>query len=412
MIGFSLQGNVSVGKDISLTGVVRDFKGAELTPVVLSDFLEKLQEQLVDDLCGERYSREDAKFCRAATKEREFITKAGTIKIRLVRVKPVDGGPSFSPLLRCLGVRKRQRYLDDVRRDCVELAVQLAYGRTAGEISVITGVGPSKSTIHAWLQEGGIVFGSVKPERQERLACAMADGTKVHGINRKNEVNILIGVSKGKTTLVSATVNRPWKETCEGVRADVVVSDGEPAIKTAIIAKHFQRCILHGVDYLGYALWKQEIPKEERKKAVRELSRILYTLRNSVAKHFSDGNMKRLKWRLAETEKELAAFSDELKANGFDAWQFVKNSANQMLTFAHLALKGVRVPWTTNLIERLMGEIAQRVKNMWARWSTRGLQNLLNILLLRYTDKKLYEKTWEKYVYPKNGKISIQLSIT
>ncbi len=213
---------------------------------------------------------------------------------------------------------------------------------------------------------------------------------------RKNEVNVLIGVSEGKTTLVSATVNKPWKETCKGVKADAVVSDGEPGLKTAIAAKHFQRCIRHGVSYLGYALWKQEIPKEERKKTVRELSRILYTLRNSVAKHLSDGNMERLRWRLKETEKELAAFSKELKANGFSAWQFVQNNANQMLTFARLALKGVRIPWNTNLIERLMGEIAQRVKNMWARWSTQGLQNLLNILLLRYTDKKLYEKTWEK----------------
>lgn len=412
MIGFSLQGNVSVGKDISLTSIVRGLREADVNPVIFSKILTDLQACLVDDLCGEKYSREKAKFDRAGTKERSFMTKAGKVTIKLVRVKPVDGGSSFSPLLRHLGVGSRQRYVNDVRKDGVELAHQLSYGRTECELRAITGNGPSKSTIHAWLQDAGSVFGMVKPVRQEILDCAMADGTVVHGIGRKNEVNVLIGVSEGKPTLVSATVNKPWKETCSGVKAKVVVSDGEPGLKTAIAAKHFQRCIRHGVSYLGYALWKQEIPKEERRKTVRELSRILYTLRNSVLKHFSDGNTKRLRWRLKETEKELAAFSKELKTNGISAWQFVQNSANQMLTFARLALKGVRIPWTTNLIERLMGEIAQRVKNMWARWSTQGLQNLLNLLLLRYTDKKLYEKTWEKYVCPKKGKVSIQLSIT
>jgi hypothetical protein len=51
---------------------------------------------------------------------------------------------------------------------------------------------------------------------------------------------------------------------------------------------------------------------------------------------------------------------------------------------------GVRIPYTNNLIERLMGEVAKRVKNRWMYWSTVGLENMLNILLFRYCDKRLY----------------------
>jgi len=48
-------------------------------------------------------------------------------------------------------------------------------------------------------------------------------------------------------------------------------------------------------------------------------------------------------------------------------------------------MKGVKIPYTNNLIERLMGEIAKRVKNRWAHWSTKGLQNILNFLLVGFS---------------------------
>jgi hypothetical protein len=37
---------------------------------------------------------------------------------------------------------------------------------------------------------------------------------------------------------------------------------------------------------------------------------------------------------------------------------FIKEYSNSMVVFAKLALKGIRVPWNSNIIERLMGEIA------------------------------------------------------
>jgi len=73
-------------------------------------------------------------------------------------------------------------------------------------------------------------------------------------------------------------------------------------------------------------------------------------------------------------------------------------------------MKGVKIPYTNNLIERLMGEIAKRVKNRWAHWSTKGLQNMLNFLLVRYTSREGYNKFWDDYVY-QNKFINIQLII-
>jgi len=80
------------------------------------------------------------------------------------------------------------------------------------------------------------------------------------------------------------------------------------------------------------------------------------------------------------------------------AAKFIRNSANYMITFARLAMKQILIPYTNNLIERLMGEIAKRVKNKWMHWSTKGLENLLNILLFRYCSKERYNRLKQRYL--------------
>ena len=54
-------------------------------------------------------------------------------------------------------------------------------------------------------------------------------------------------------------------------------------------------------------------------------------------------------------------------------------------------LEGIAIPWHNNWMERLMGEIAKRMKNKWMAWSARGAKNLLNLLLRRYVERERYE---------------------
>jgi len=71
---------------------------------------------------------------------------------------------------------------------------------------------------------------------------------------------------------------------------------------------------------------------------------------------------------------------------------------------------GEFVPLSNNLVERLMGEVAKRVKHRWMHWSERGLENLLNILLARYCNKHLYGVMKEMYL-SSNGTI-VSLAVT
>jgi len=71
---------------------------------------------------------------------------------------------------------------------------------------------------------------------------------------------------------------------------------------------------------------------------------------------------------------------------------FIMRNARFMVTFAELALEDVEIPYTASKIERLMGEISKRCKNKWMHWSTNGLRNILTIILVRYTEKRLYQR--------------------
>jgi len=79
-----------------------------------------------------------------------------------------------------------------------------------------------------------------------------------------------------------------------------------------------------------------------------------------------DGDVDRLRWRIDWAHGELKKLAGELVEMGLTgAAKFIRNSANILVTYARLTMKGVRVPYTNNQVERLMGEVAKRVKNRW-----------------------------------------------
>ena len=134
-------------------------------------------------------------------------------------------------------------------------------------------------------------------------------------------------------------------------------------------------------------------------------------LRNSVRKHLVDKDFERLNRRISWALLELKKLSRGLVLDGLDTVaRFVKNAANYMVTFARLAMKEVCIPITNNLIERLMGEIAKRIKHKWMHWSTKGLENLLNILLARYCNKRVYSEMKERYLSPNRTIVKIAIT--
>jgi len=204
-------------------------------------------------------------------------------------------------------------------------------------------------------------------------------------------------------------VNEDWKETAlqfKG-RADIAVSDNEPSLRNALLEKaaNYQACVRHCVGDVRFYLWNADLPKDQRKGIANKLIAILETLHNS------DKDFERLKWRIDWTLLELEVLSRELLLDGLDVVaRFIRNAANYMVTFARLALKETCIPFTNNLIERLMGEIAKRIKHKWMHWSTKGLENLLNILLARYCNRLFYDEMKERFLSPNTTQIKLAIT--
>ena len=70
--------------------------------------------------------------------------------------------------------------------------------------------------------------------------------------------------------------------------------------------------------------------------------------------------------------------------------------SDQVTTFAALALQGITVPWNSNVVERLMGTVSKRAKHKGMRWTTRGSQGLLTLLVTRAVEPRTHEQFWQR----------------
>lgn len=405
--------------------------------IELGSRLEKIQEAHINQLCGPRYTRNNtSRYARGGSRRRGIITELGPVNIGLHKVYDKETGSWFAPLLGLLGLKDRQRYCPDVRQSCADLAVKVSYGDASETYQHIhahaaapTGISPSpaRSSIHRFVQEAGPSMAQVnsayaqgQAERlktSDGLVVLQADGTKVHsntGKGKKNDARVVIARGEdGSKILLSSSVNNPWEEVSGQVgglglprERCVMVGDAEPAIHTSFrgCTAAYQLCILHVIRAVNFKLWKQgqgQMPSKTRLSLVRDLSSILFRLVGSVKKHLLPPNPARLRHRIGQALKALDSYAARLRQEGCDsAASFVSRSAQPMIVFARLALEHVRIPYTANMMERLMGEIAKRVKNRWAHWSEKGLNNLLTLLLVRYTNRNLYKSAWRNIYHP------------
>jgi len=416
----SVQTQIEITGDLNLASISRELDEINIPGEILKKAIVTLQNDLVLELCGPTFLRNPKrKFSRAGTASRTLLTRHGRVEFKLAKVRDLENNSIFRPLLLYVGVEPKKRIVDDLVFECAEAATYLTYRDSKTVIENLTSAEVSRCRIHDCVKEVGEF---INEERRRPPSVDVdlieGDGTKCHGLGgKKNEVNVILGKNQdsGEKSLLGLDVNKDWKETALQFKgkADVAVSDNEPSLRNALLEKadDYQACVRHCVGDVRFYLWNADLPKERRKEIAGKLLGILEVLRNSVRKHLADKDFERLKWRISWTLSELEVLSRELLSDGLETVaRFIRNSANYMVTFARLALKEVCVPITNNLVERLMGEVAKRIKHKWMHWSTRGLENLLNILLARYCNKRVYGEMKERYLSV-NGAI-VKIAVT
>jgi hypothetical protein len=364
----------------------------------LSNAIEALQAQLVKDLQALGWSR-------STSYRRSLVTKLGRVVFTIVKMK--RDGRVFSPIIYALNIEKR-KYSRDVRMLLADKASRLSYQDAQIDFMNHTGVKGPKRTIHSFVQEIGRRLGEAD---QAKVSCeeppvVMADGTKTHSIYPTlNQIRIVIGYDPdtNRKTLLHASVNHDWSQIGGDVntRNSSLVGDADRGIRLNLTYETRQLDLVHAVKDSLFKLWAESMNKQERETIGVEMKQLLYILVNSVKKHMEDDDREALRKRIENTIKGLIALAEDLKLKGYPKTAaFIKSNATFMVTFAKLASKNIQIPYTSNVIELLMGEISKRCKHERMHWSTEGLENILQIILVRYTNPQLYKQFWKTYIHP------------
>jgi transposase-like protein len=394
-------------KKLSVGNVATAVKELGLEQKVTEAVIEKADEELIEKYCGGKYARGNCKnrYQRAGSVERHPVTSVGKLNLKLHRVR--DKEEIFLPVEDRIAFDGKKIYQEDISVISAELATKMTYRDVVKEGKQFIKDYPLACTINRRVIKYGEKINAFNGYeiKDASVEVAYADGTKTHSQEKgksKNGVNVVLGVNNGKKVLLDARVNKPWKETAskldEAAALDekaVIAGDADREMRNALVKgeRSFQLDLIHVLRDTSFKLWQDgEMTMEDRKGIIRRLESLLFALKNSVVKHRVDKDLDALKRRINCTVDELKKLAEELlKLGCFKAASFIRDYSNTIVTFAVLPVKGRKVPWNSNLIERLMGEISKRTKHKWMRWTTKGLETILNLILMRYVSEESYE---------------------
>lgn len=399
-------------KTLPLGTVGQAVTGLNLEERIVEELVESADAQLTEAYCGEKYEHGNGeqRFQRAGTTTRTATTSAGEHEFTLHQVKDTAEESYFRPVEDAIRFDGKKHYQEDVSMDGVELATKMSYRDAAAEGERFTPM-PSPSTINRRVIEFGEELQRFNREQAKgrEASCLQADGTKSHSQEddqRYNNVKVTIADDgDGTGELLDVSVDDSWTETAEDLEAvdavaddATIVSDADQELANAFVTgeRTQQLDLVHLVRTTGYKLWEdEELSLEHRERVVDSLENTIYPLASAV-EWFRETDELADSW-LRELIDETVEILQQVATNLYSlncpaAANYIRQCSNRAVTFARVALENVHVPWTSNRVERLMGEVAKRCKHQWMRWTSRGQEAILRLLLTRYTAEEQYER--------------------
>jgi len=387
---------------------------------MLEALVESLDEQLVEAYCGEKHARGNGtkRFQRAGTMTRSAVTTVGDHEFTLHYVEDTaanaDDQSYFRPIEDIIEFDGQRIYQEDISAQAVELATTSSYRDAVADGDGFLSM-PSKATINRRVLEYGTKLTEFVREQLAGIEAetVLPDGTQCPSQNDNGDhhtVSVTLAERDAdEKTILDVSVNDTWEETATELdeldaiaEQAAVVSDAEENLVEAFVddERIHQLDLLHLCRTTEYYLWKDDqFPLEERTEYVEEVRDIALHLKNSVAKHDPDREYWAIRHRIDRSREQLEQLAEELAATDCEnTAAYLRTWVPSVVTFAQQALDEVEVPWTSNLVERAMGAVADRCKQRWMRWTEHGLESMLMLILVNYANPTLYEKFIDEIV--------------
>jgi len=412
--------SIDEDKTVPLATLAEFVTEQNIDSVLLESMVESLDAARVEALCGEKHAHGngDQRFQRAGTDTRTAVTTAGEHEFDLHYVEDTaanhDESSYFRPVEEVLDLDGQNRYQQDIAAKSVDLATSLSYRDTADHGDGIFERMPSPTTINRRAREYGSKLKQFLPDcvAGTDADAVIPDETQCHSQDDDrsyHSVQATLGedTAEESRSLLNLSVNADWDETVaelddmDAVTDDAtVVSDADKGIVTAFTdeKRDHQLDLVHVGRTLDYNLWDDGVfSLDQRNDIVSEVIDEVFHLKNSVAKHRPDEEFAAIRQRIARTTERIEKTAWQLDQYGSEkAARYLRRWLPSIVTFAEQTVEGFEVPWTSNPVERLMGEVSKRCKNQWMRWTAEGLEALLQLRLVKYADPGYYESFLDK----------------
>jgi len=406
--------SIDEDKTVPLATLAEFVTDQNIESVLLESMVESLDAARVEALCGEKHAHGngDQRFQRAGTDTRTAVTTAGDHEFDLHYVEDTaadrDESSYFRPVEDVLDFDGQNRYQQDIAAKGVDLATSLSYRETADYGDGIFERMPSPSTINRRVKDYGSKLKQFLPDcvAETDANAVIPDGTKCHSQDDDrsfHSVQATLGedTAEESRSLLDLSVNADWNETAADLDAidavtddATVVSDADEGIMTAFTDENrdHQLDLVHVGRTLDYNLWDDGVfSLDQRTEIVSEVIDEVFHLKNSVAKHRPEEEFAAIRERIARTTERIEKTAWQLNQFGSEkAAGYLQRWVPSIVTFAEQAVEGFEVPWTSNPVERLMGEVSKRCKNQWMRWTAEGLEAMLQLRLVKYADPEHY----------------------
>ncbi len=400
---------------------------------VMKDFFEQLvtqvieayQEKIVSILCSEsglvakkglgRHSIKGNKdrLCRCRTftrsgywhDERRLRGEFGSIWFRPAMIQCSKCGKRLSPILDALELGSYQGKTDMLLRMVTESVAETSYRRGASQLSILAGIPVGKSTAHQWAASVELPV-----SRSGSSPFLAADGTGFKKqAGQRGSVNLVLELGKkGEVRPLGVWAGTSWKDLSKEIKKIVkdrqyrlLLCDGERAIDNWLgkFAKQTNRGHWHLSRELGYTLWEDKVPLEDRREAKG-------TLRNLIAVEIpgedieavNESEKDELRDRIREAERKIESLRQDFAEKGYKkAVTYLENAQGRIFNHLYLWLEtGIIAPRTTSIVENIIRELVRRLKKIGWNWSDEGATRMGRIVMIRRYDKDTWEKYWKE----------------
>lgn len=362
--------------------------------------------------------------------DRQFRTSVGTVTIRWHRLKCTSCQKTVVPLREFLGLELYQSKTSELEKLVTEIVSEQSYRRSSSHLESIGSIPVPKSTAHRWVVQSEC---DQMDSSKETFELLFADGTGYKrrpnpdgDINNRGELRVVLGVDKsGSIVPLGAFSGKSWEDISLDVKgqrdadkpvAEMLVSDGERGLVNSMsgLCNDHQRSHWHLARDLNYTMWQDKAGQKHRRKIQKELTAIIgIEIPNEDFEQVRQEDKEALGAAVAWAEADIRKLIGKLLDKGYHvAADYLINASKSMFRYVRYWLKtGIVTPRVSCMIERMMRELARRLKRMAFGWSEEGAAKMARIIIKRFTSAGQWEKYWRNKLRIQDNVILVLRSI-